>query len=56
MKGRQKWQRSDRYVKATKTLIIENLAVLFPSGDLKFAHNLPMRTEVEEDHATFTTQ
>ena len=50
------WRRSGRYVNASKTLMIENLAVLFASGDLKFAHDLPLRKEIEDDLASFTTQ
>ncbi len=56
MTGGQEWRRSGRYVNASKTLMIENLAVLFAAGDLKFAHDLAMRKEIEEDLASFTTQ
>lgn len=56
MTGGQEWRRSGRYVNASKTLMVENLAVLFASGDLKFAHDLPLRQEIEEDLASFTTQ
>ncbi len=56
MTGGQEWRRSGRYVNASKTLMIENLAVLFASGDLRFAHDLAMRKEIEEDLASFTTQ
>jgi hypothetical protein len=56
MTGGQEWRRSGRYVNASKTLMIENLAVLFAAGDLKFAHNLLLRKEIEEDLASFTTQ
>ena len=56
MTGGQEWRRSGRYVNASKTLMIENLAVLFAAGDLKFAHDLPLRKEIEEDLASFTTQ
>lgn len=56
MTGGQEWRRSGRYVNASKTLMIENLAVLFAAGDLKFAHDLPLRSEIESDLATFTTQ
>lgn len=56
MTGGQEWRRSGQYVNASKTLMIENLAVLFASGDLKFAHDLAMRKEIEEDLASFTTQ
>lgn len=56
MTGGQEWRRSGRYVNASKTLMIENLAVLFASGDLKFAHDLPLRSEIEDELASFTTQ
>ncbi len=56
MTGGQEWRRSGRYVNASKTLMIENLAVLFASGDLKFAHDLLLRKDIEEDLASFTTQ
>lgn len=56
MTGGQEWRRSGRYVNASKTLMIENLAVLFAAGDIKFAHDLPLRREIEEDLASFTTQ
>lgn len=56
MTGGQEWRRSGRYVNASKTLMIENLAVLFASGDLKFAHDLLLRKEIAEDLAIFTTQ
>lgn len=56
MTGGQEWRESGRYVNASKTLMIENLAVLFASGDLKFAHDLLLRKEIEEDLASFTTQ
>jgi len=55
MTGGQDWrQASVRYVNAGKTFMIENLAVLFASGDIKFAHDLPLRQEIEEDLASFT--
>jgi hypothetical protein len=56
MTGGQDWRRSGRYCNCSKTLMVENLAVLFASGDLKFAHDLPLRQEIEEDLASFTTQ
>jgi len=56
MTGGQEWRRSGRYVNASKTLMIENLAVLFAAGELKFAHDLQLRNEIEEDLASFTTQ
>ncbi|WP_175502275.1 hypothetical protein [Aliiroseovarius crassostreae] len=36
--------------------MIENLAVLFAAGELKFAHDLPLRQEIEADLGSFTTQ
>jgi hypothetical protein len=55
MTGGQDWRKaSARYVNAGKTFMIENLAVLFASGDIKFAHDLPLRQEIEEDLASFT--
>ena len=56
MTGGQEWRRSGRYVNASKTLMIENLAVLFAAGELTFAHDLPLRSEIEEDLGSFTTQ
>lgn len=56
MTGGQEWRRSGRYVNASKTLMIENLAVLFAAGELTFAHDLQLRKEIEEDLASFTTQ
>lgn len=50
------WRKATaRYVNAGKTFMIENLAVLFASGDIKFAHDLPLRKEIEEDLASFAT-
>ncbi|QPM89118.1 hypothetical protein [Pseudooceanicola algae] len=56
MTGGQDWSRKGRYVNAGKTFMIENLAVLFAAGELTFAHNLPLRQEIEEDLSSFTTQ
>lgn len=57
MTGGQDWnKKSARYVNAGKTFMIENLAVLFAAGELKFAHDLPLRQEIEEDLASFTVQ
>ncbi len=55
MTAGQEWSRKGRYVNAGKTFMIENLAVLFSAGDLKFAHDLPLRTEIEQDLASFAT-
>jgi len=57
MTGGQSWRKEGaRYVNAGKTFMIENLSVLFASGDLKFAHDLPLRAEIEEDLASFSLQ
>ena len=57
MTGGQDWnKKTTRYVNAGKTFMIENLAVLFAAGELKFAHDLPLRQEIEEDLASFTVQ
>lgn len=56
MTGGQDWsKKSARYVNAGKTFMIENLAVLFASGDLKFAPDLPLRDEIAADLASFAT-
>ena len=55
MTGGQDWSKKGRYVNAGKTFMVENLAVLFAAGEIKFAHDLPLRTEIEEDLASFTT-
>lgn len=56
MTAGQEWsKKTSRYVSAGKTLLVENLAVLFASGEIKFAQDLPLRSEIEDDLATFTT-
>ncbi|ABV93658.1 hypothetical protein Dshi_1916 [Dinoroseobacter shibae DFL 12 = DSM 16493] len=55
MTGGQDWSRKGRYVNAGKTLMIETTAVLFASGDIKFAQDLPLRQEIEDDLGSFTT-
>lgn len=56
MTGGQEWRRKGRYVNASKTLMIENTAVLFASGELKFANDLPLKGELEADLGTFTIE
>jgi len=56
MTGGQDWTRKGRYVNAGKTFMIENLAVLFAAGEIRFAHDLPLRAEIEQDLASFTAQ
>lgn len=56
MTGGQDWtKKGTRYVNAGKTFMVENLAVLFAAGEIRFAHDLPLRTEIENDLASFTT-
>ncbi len=50
------WSRKGKYVNAAKSLIIENTAVLFASGDLKMAHDLLLKSDIESDLASFTIQ
>lgn len=49
----QNWVRKGKYVNAGKSTIIESLSVMFASGDLTFAKDLPLRKEIEEDLASF---
>lgn len=56
MTGGQDWtKKGPRYVNAGKTFMVENLAVLFAAGEIRFAHDLPLRAEIENDLASFTT-
>ncbi|MEM8692449.1 MAG: hypothetical protein AAGG57_11255, partial [Pseudomonadota bacterium] len=56
MTGGQEWKRSGKYINASKTLMIENTAVLFASGELKIAHDLAIKPEIEQDLASFTIE
>lgn len=56
MTGGQEWTKKGRYVNAGKTAMIETLAVMFAAGEIKFAHDCPLRAEIEADLASFTTQ
>lgn len=56
MTAGQEWRRSGKYINASKTLMIENTAVLFASGELKIAHDLPLKQEIEQDLASFTIE
>jgi phage FluMu gp28-like protein len=49
----QKWVTKDRYVNVGKTLLLETLSVLFATGDLTFAHNLPLREDILAELETF---
>ena len=56
MTAGQDWSRkSGRYVSAGKTFMVETLAVMFAAGEISFAHDCPMRKEIEADLASFTT-
>jgi len=50
----QQWTRKGLYCNVGKSLLVENLAVLFASGELKFASDLPLRQVIEQDLASFT--
>lgn len=56
MTGGQDWSRKGRYVNVGKTALVENLAVMFAAGEISFAHDLPLRKEIEADLASFSTQ
>ncbi len=56
MTAGQEWRRSGKYINASKTLMIENTAVLFASGELKIAQDLPLKQEIEADLASFTIE
>ncbi|MBN2631324.1 MAG: hypothetical protein JXR75_12400 [Rhodobacteraceae bacterium] len=56
MTGGQDWSKKGRYVNAGKTALVENLAVMFAAGEIKFAHDCPLRSEIEQDLASFSTQ
>ena len=56
MTGGQEWSKKGRYVNAGKTALVENLAVMFAAGEIKFAHDCPLRSEIEQDLASFSTQ
>lgn len=56
MTAGQDWsKKSSRYVSAGKTFMVENLAVMFAAGEIRFAHDLPLRSDIEADLASFTT-
>ena len=49
----QNWVEKDRYVNVGKTLLLETLSILFATGDLTFAHDLPLRTDILAELETF---
>lgn len=49
----QNWVEKDRYVNVGKTLLLETLSLLFATGDLTFAHDLPLRGDILAELETF---
>lgn len=49
----QNWAKKDRYVNVGKTLLLETLSLLFATGDLTFAHDLPLREDILAELETF---
>ena len=49
----QNWVEKDRYVNVGKTLLLETLSLLFATGDLMFAHDLPLREDILAELETF---
>jgi len=49
----QNWVKKDRYVNVGKTLLLETLSLLFATGDLTFAHDLPLRDDILAELETF---
>ena len=49
----QNWVKKGRYVNVGKTLLLETLSLLFATGDLTFAHNLPLRGDILAELETF---
>jgi hypothetical protein len=49
----QNWVEKDRYVNVGKTLLLETLSLLFATGGLTFAHDLPLRDDILAELETF---
>lgn len=49
----QNWVKKDRYVNVGKMLLLETLSLLFATGDLTFAHDLPLRGDILAELETF---
>lgn len=49
----QNWVKKGRYVNVGKTLLLETLSLLFATGDLTFAHDLPLREDILAELETF---
>lgn len=53
MTAGQDWRREGKYVMVGKTFLVETAAVLFTSGQLKWAPDLEQKEAIEADLATF---
>lgn len=49
----QNWKKTGHYTNVGKTLLLENLSVLFASGELQFAEDLPLRDDIVAELETF---
>jgi hypothetical protein len=49
----QNWVERGRYVNVGKTLLLETLSLLFATGDLTFAHDLPLHDDILAELETF---
>ena len=52
----QEWKRKGRYVNVGKNLLLENLSMLFATGDLKFAAGLALREDIIAELETFSLE
>lgn len=53
MTAGQNLVKKGRYVNVGKTLLLETLSLLFATGDLTFAHDLPLRGDILAELETF---
>lgn len=53
MTAGQNWKRSGRYTNVGKTLMLENLSVLFATHELQFAQDLALREDILAELETF---
>lgn len=53
MTSGQDWRRDGKYINIGKTFLVENAAVMFTSGQLKWASDLDQKAQIEADLATF---
>lgn len=49
----QNWVEKDRYVNVGKMLLLETLSLMFATGGLTFAHDLPLREDLLAELETF---